>query len=187
MKDNNVNVLGLPSHTTHYLQPADRAYFKSFKHYWRLEGRAVTKESGADLDRTLFLPVFSKASSKAATPSNAMAGCQGSGIYPLNSAHIMLPSLRQVKKTEKEHQDRPASVPPTHHTLQHLLQAHPLQDPMQAAMHPPRLSPDAHLLHGPLQQQIVPTDSAPGCCTTSGTWGWGGDGSGRPTGCSSLI
>ncbi|KAL2095647.1 hypothetical protein ACEWY4_007795 [Coilia grayii] len=38
MKDNNVYVFSLPPHTTHYLQPADRALFKSLKHFWRLEG-----------------------------------------------------------------------------------------------------------------------------------------------------
>ncbi|KAL2095616.1 hypothetical protein ACEWY4_007764 [Coilia grayii] len=77
MKDNNVYVFSLPPHTTHYLQPADRALFKSLKHFWRLEGRRVTRESaGKQLDRALFMPLFSKAWSTA-TPENAQAGFRG--------------------------------------------------------------------------------------------------------------
>jgi uncharacterized protein affecting Mg2+/Co2+ transport len=49
MKENNVCVFSLPPHTTHYLQPADRALFKSLKHFWRIEGRRVTRESGLGL------------------------------------------------------------------------------------------------------------------------------------------
>ena len=74
-------VFSLPPHTTHYLQPADRALFKSLKHFWRLEGRRVTVEGGGkQLDRALFMPLFSKAWKKAATPSNAQAGFCGSEI-----------------------------------------------------------------------------------------------------------
>lgn len=85
MKQNNVCVFALPPHTTHYLQPADRALFKSLKHYWRLEGRRITTESGGKrLDRALFMPLFSKVWKEAATPSNAQAGFRGSGIFPFN-------------------------------------------------------------------------------------------------------
>lgn len=46
MKDNNVCILGLPLHTTHDMQLADRDLFKCLRHYWRLEGRDITSESG---------------------------------------------------------------------------------------------------------------------------------------------
>ena len=35
MKNNNVHVLALPSHTSHWLQPLDRGVFKSFKNTWK--------------------------------------------------------------------------------------------------------------------------------------------------------
>ncbi|KAJ4946242.1 hypothetical protein JOQ06_023910, partial [Pogonophryne albipinna] len=89
MRENNVHVFSLPPHTTHYLQPADRALFKSLKHYWRLEGRRISRESGGKrLDRALFMPLFSKAWMKAATPLNGQAGFRGSAIYPFNPAKI---------------------------------------------------------------------------------------------------
>ena len=59
MKANNVCVFSLPPHTTHYLQPADRALFKSLKHFWRIGGRRVTRESGGKrLDRALFMSLL---------------------------------------------------------------------------------------------------------------------------------
>lgn len=111
-------VFSLPPHTTHYLQPADRALFKSLKHFWRLEGRRVTVEGGGkQLDRALFMPLFSKAWKKAATPSNAQAGFCGSGIFPLNPDKINKNLFMPSKTTERpfgETPVEPAGATPSH-------------------------------------------------------------------------
>ncbi len=33
-ESNDIILLYLPSHTTHYLQPLDHSFFKNFKHFW---------------------------------------------------------------------------------------------------------------------------------------------------------
>ncbi|KAJ8389535.1 hypothetical protein AAFF_G00119250 [Aldrovandia affinis] len=43
MKSRNVHILCYPSHTTHVLQPADKALFRSLKHHWDQEGRKWTR------------------------------------------------------------------------------------------------------------------------------------------------
>lgn len=88
MRDNNVHVMCFPPHTTHILQPADRAFFKSLKHHWNQEGQIYTRENGGrKLQRSLFLPLQSKSWKNAETPQNAKAGFRGSGIYPLDHPH----------------------------------------------------------------------------------------------------
>ncbi|KAI4800022.1 hypothetical protein KUCAC02_016559 [Chaenocephalus aceratus] len=110
MRENNVTVFSLPPHTTHYLQPADRALFKSLKHYWRLEGRRITRESGGKrLDRALFMPLFSKAWMKAATPLNGQAGFRGSGIYPFNPAKINENLFMPSQTSERCFQETPVA------------------------------------------------------------------------------
>lgn len=134
--DPHPHVLLLDRHSSHKL-------FKSHKHYWRLEGPSPGRLGGERLDITLSLAVFSKVWSKAATPLNAMAGFRGSGIYPLNPAHIDAALFAPTETTEREHQGGPPSAPPIHHSPQRLL---------QAVVHPPHLRPEAHPMHGPLQQ-----------------------------------
>ncbi|KAF3856780.1 hypothetical protein F7725_017503 [Dissostichus mawsoni] len=110
MRENNVTAFSLPPHTTHYLQPADRALFKSLKHYWRLEGRRITRESGGKrLDRALFMPLFSKAWMKAATPLNGQAGFRGSGIYPFNPAKINENLFMPSQTSERCFQETPVA------------------------------------------------------------------------------
>ncbi|KAL2104304.1 hypothetical protein ACEWY4_001172 [Coilia grayii] len=145
MKDNNVYVFSLPPHTTHYLQPADRALFKSLKHFWRLEGRRVTRESaGKRLDRALFMPLFSKAWSKAATPENAQAGFRRSGIHPFNPDKIDKSLFMPSQTTEtvfdhacptQEHDDDSFQVIPGH------TPRHPLHDAVQPEIPLPQLAP----------------------------------------------
>eukprot|EP00064_Thunnus_orientalis_P007896 superscaffoldBa00000903_g7918 len=85
MKDNNVHVMCYPSHTTHVLQPADKALFKSLKHNWYEEGRRWMREgAGLKLPKTEFFSLFSKAWQKTATVENAQAGFRGTGMFPLN-------------------------------------------------------------------------------------------------------
>ncbi|XP_078019384.1 uncharacterized protein LOC144459386 [Epinephelus lanceolatus] len=169
MRENNVYVFSLPPHTTHYLQPADRALFKSLKHYWKPEGRTVTRENGGKrLDRALFMPLFSKAWERAATSSNAQAGFRGSGIYPFNPAKIddslFSPSLTSERSIQEAPVDPVIPAPgtstchashdngnddedfsiPLEWNLQQSLY-HPLHDAVQPAISTPQSSPP-HLL-----------------------------------------
>ena len=82
---NNVQLLVLPSHCTHRLQPLDISFFKSLNSAYNSEvaswlrhhpGRAVTEEEIGEL--------FNAAYGRAASVRNAVAGFQKAGISPFH-------------------------------------------------------------------------------------------------------
>jgi len=55
MKENNVEIFCFPPHTSHWLQPADKSVFKSFKTHWTTEGLKFNKDlGGRKLGKTNF-------------------------------------------------------------------------------------------------------------------------------------
>lgn len=97
MKANNVHVMSYPPHTTHALQPADRALFKSLKHNWSEVGRRWNRQScGMKLPKLQFFSVFTEAWQKTATVENAQSGFRATGMFPVNrnviSADFFSPS-----------------------------------------------------------------------------------------------
>jgi len=55
MKENNIHPICFPPHTTHWLQPADKTFFKSFKHSWTTAGGSFMRENaGKRPDRKQF-------------------------------------------------------------------------------------------------------------------------------------
>lgn len=87
--ENDIILLCLPSHTTHYLQPLDRAVFKSVKHYFYTAcAKWLTNHPNRKLTRIQFGELLSETWGKAATPENAIAGFRATGIYPFNAYAI---------------------------------------------------------------------------------------------------
>ena len=88
-KQNGLDLLILPSHTSHRLQPLDCSIFRPFKcafcgyrDAWTLEnrGRAAQKE---DLAEWVLLAL-----KRALTPQNIKQGFKGTGIWPLNAQAV---------------------------------------------------------------------------------------------------
>jgi len=81
--EKNIHILCLPSHTTHYLQPLDRAFFKPLKTYYR---NACCEWANANptkkIGRHHFGLLLSKAWSQAATMQTGISGFRATGIYP---------------------------------------------------------------------------------------------------------
>ena len=84
-RQHGLDMLSLPSHTSHALQPLDVAYFGPFKrafrayrNLWMMQkgGKQVKKENPAQW--------ASLALQKALTPQNIRADFRGCGIWPLN-------------------------------------------------------------------------------------------------------
>ncbi|KAL2076462.1 hypothetical protein ACEWY4_027926 [Coilia grayii] len=168
---NNVHILCYPPHTTHALQPADKALFRS-AHHWDKEGRKWTRlMAGQKLPKTEFFSIFNRAWMKAATVQNAQAGFRGTGMYPLNRNIIpeatfapnktterilppILPAPPSMPQTPPASSTRPESLPqafparPRHHQL------HPA-DSSLPQHYPAR--PRHHQLHpGPRHHQHLP-------------------------------
>ena len=85
MNQNNIDVLALPSHTTHCLQPLDDVPFANFKNFWYEGVREYVKSSGAKkLAKTEFFQIFTPAWRKACTVNQIKAGFRNTGIWPVN-------------------------------------------------------------------------------------------------------
>ncbi|XP_031342963.1 tigger transposable element-derived protein 1-like [Photinus pyralis] len=78
-------LLCLPSHTTHYLQPLDRAFFKALKTYYSNACNSYMKMNpGRKISRLIFGKLLSDAWVLAATANNAISGFRATGIVPFN-------------------------------------------------------------------------------------------------------
>lgn len=83
--ENNIEMLCLPSHTTHVLQPLDKSFFKPFKTFYNQSvNQFVYAHPGTVLSKCNFGKFFGPAWTKAATVQNATAGFQSCGIVPFN-------------------------------------------------------------------------------------------------------
>jgi hypothetical protein len=82
-KDNNVILLCLPSHTTHALQPLDRAFFRPLKVYFAQEAKSwMVGNKDKKLTRYDVSKLIGKAWSKAGTISNGVSALKSCGMFP---------------------------------------------------------------------------------------------------------
>jgi hypothetical protein len=89
MKRHNVDVWCFPAHTTHWLQPADRSFFRSLKHNWNEEGlKSKRIAAGAKMTKEQFFQLLATAWKKSATVENAQSGFCATGLFPLNRNKI---------------------------------------------------------------------------------------------------
>ena len=87
--ENDILLLCLPPHTTKYLQPLDRTFFKPLKEFYNRECNSwFMANKGRKISRLQFGALLGKAWGKAATNSNATSGFRATGIYPVNENSI---------------------------------------------------------------------------------------------------
>ncbi|CAB3256886.1 unnamed protein product [Arctia plantaginis] len=86
---NEIILISMPSHTSHYLQPLDRSVFKSLKTHFYEQCRLWMKQnSGRRITRLSFGALLNRAWGKAASAENAISGFRATGVYPLNPEAI---------------------------------------------------------------------------------------------------
>ena len=103
MKQHNVHPFCFPPHTTHCLQPADVALFKSMKHHWTSEGRKYMRQSGGKKpDKKQFFKLFQSAWNSAATVETAQSGFRQTGTFPVNRNAIPVEVFEPSKTTERD-------------------------------------------------------------------------------------
>lgn len=91
--ENDIILLCLPSHSTHFLQPLDRCFFKSLKHFWNLAcQRWMSNHSAPNnprkLGRAQFGELLSYAWTESATSRNGIVSFEATGIFPYNPEAI---------------------------------------------------------------------------------------------------
>jgi hypothetical protein len=85
----NITMVCLPPHTTHYLQPLDRAFFRPLKvHYDSACRTFLSNHPGRPITKLQFGSLLSEAWGRAATPGTASNGFRACGIFPLNKNAI---------------------------------------------------------------------------------------------------
>jgi hypothetical protein len=90
-KSEQIDILCLPSNTTHLLQVADVSLFRPFKLYWQAGCKALKHErsrTGEErgIKRQDIVPLLAKAWAAAMTRENVQSGFRKTGIYPFNPA-----------------------------------------------------------------------------------------------------
>ena len=87
-REQNIVLGELPSHTSHWTQPFDRAVFKSLKNSWNTHVDNYIKNTGIPLGNSSFLRVFTKAWSESFTADNIISRFRATGIHPFNPSAI---------------------------------------------------------------------------------------------------
>lgn len=106
---NDIILLCLPSHSTHFLQPLDRCFFKSLKHFWYqacqqwMDNHSFPSNL-RKLGRAQMGELLSSAWSESATAKNGIVSFEATGIFPFNPKAI--PSRAFVGSNE-QHESQP--------------------------------------------------------------------------------
>lgn len=86
---NDIILLCLPSHTTHYLQPLDRAVFKSLKTYfYEAASNYLKNNPGRKINRLNFGKLLDYAWGKTANHHLASKAFKATGVYPFDPSQI---------------------------------------------------------------------------------------------------
>jgi len=96
-KENNIFILGYPSHCTHALQGLDVVCFARMKDQYRKHVDAFEEKNGSKLTKADFTGVFGAAFLIAFLSETIMAAFRVTGIYPFNPNAI---SPTQMKPSE---------------------------------------------------------------------------------------
>jgi hypothetical protein len=102
-----LDLITLPSHTSHALQPLDVSVFKPFKQFFR-EYRDfwMSRNLEQPASKEILAQWVSLALRKALTENNIRAGFRGAGIFPLNrdapTSHLAPSSIYEATQVEAE-------------------------------------------------------------------------------------
>ena len=103
MRANNIEVLTIPPHTSHVLQPLNSVPFAQFKRNWESNLRKYSSShSGRPLNKIEFWNVFCPSWTMAMSVKNIMAGFRKTGIYPHDVNAIPESSMAPSDTTDKE-------------------------------------------------------------------------------------
>ena len=86
---NHIAILGMPPHTSHWLQPLDKGCFGPLsQHYNRACSLFMSEATNRVVCKATWAQLFSQAWDSAMTAHNAIQGFRVTAIYPLNPAAI---------------------------------------------------------------------------------------------------
>jgi hypothetical protein len=100
-KENNLQVLYLPAHASHLLQPLDLNPFSVLKNRYRQELRELSAlDDAAPIKKDRFIQLYEKARGHGLSPYSIQAGWRASGMVPFNPRKVLGSSqVRQPPST----------------------------------------------------------------------------------------
>jgi hypothetical protein len=89
MRRNHIEVLCLPPHTSHFLQPSDLNPFAMFKQAWNRELRHFNvRQCGRKMNKAQFFIIFPRAWRLGMTEQNIREGWRSAGLWPVDFTAI---------------------------------------------------------------------------------------------------
>ena len=105
MRANNIEILTIPPHTSHLLQPLDLVPFVQFKKYWESNLMKYNNtHSGRVLNKVNFCDVFIPSWNSSIIPKNIIAEFKKTGVYPHDPEVIPKESLAPSHITDRDSQ-----------------------------------------------------------------------------------
>lgn len=87
--ENDIILISMPSHTSHFLQPLDHLVFKALKTHFNEQCQLwLQQHPTREITKSLFGTLLNKAWIKAATPGNAISSFEATGVFPFNPTAI---------------------------------------------------------------------------------------------------
>ncbi len=86
---NDIDLLIMPAHCSHVLQPLDVGVFPTFKLYHSVETHAITPLSFQRIPRSEWVEILSKARARAMTKDNILSGWRATGLWPAMPMRVL--------------------------------------------------------------------------------------------------
>jgi len=87
--ENAIDLLILPPHTSHLLQPLDVGVFAPLKRALALETDATMRLDSPRISRVQWTEMYVRAREKALSTSNILVGWRGAGLMPLSPVAVL--------------------------------------------------------------------------------------------------
>ena len=104
--ENQIDLLIMPPHCSHILQPLDVGVFSAFKRYHTAETHAISRLSSQRIPRAEWIELLSRARTKAMNRDNILGGWRGSGLWPIVPTRV----LRSLRQSAVEPAPRPRTA-----------------------------------------------------------------------------
>lgn len=80
--ENQIDLLIMPAHCSHILQPLDLGIFSAFERYHSCETHAISRLSSQRIPRSEWIELLSRAREKAISKENILSGWRAAGLWP---------------------------------------------------------------------------------------------------------
>lgn len=102
--ENKIDLLIMPPHTSHLLQPLDVGVFSAFKRYHTIETHALTRLSSQRIPRAEWIELLSRARVKAMIRENILSGWRGTGLWPATPMRVLKDIKPILQPLSQSHQ-----------------------------------------------------------------------------------